>query len=208
MTNTSDFVFLISENDFITFFLVSKNINYFKNVLDSIYKSLVPANISTKIEMNILVRFEVIQISSFSESQLISRKFTAEVDKASAVSHESLPMCPEFILQQTFLFLNMPCFCSLTIDNCLLVSNWTTVGSATFYTLSKSREVKHIRQFVLLFIRFYLSFNALLIECHKHFHLAWEYNRAVSAKERSPCKDVYRVHDNSKVWPLLNFHAN
>ena len=54
--------------------------------------------------------------------------------------------------------------------------------------------------------RFYLYFNALLIECHKHFHLAWENNHAMSAKQRSPCKDVYRVHDNSKVWPLLNFH--
>ena len=54
--------------------------------------------------------------------------------------------------------------------------------------------------------RFYLSFNALLIECHKYFHLAWENNHAVSAKQRSSCKDVYRVHDNSKVWPLLNFH--
>ena len=32
------------------------------------------------------------------------------------------------------------------------------------------------------------------------------YNRAVSAKQRSSCRDVYRVHDNSKVWPLLNFH--
>ena len=73
--------------------------NYLNNVLDSIYKSLAPANIPTKIEMNILVRFEVIQISSFSESHLISRKFTAEVYKASADSHQSLPMCPEFILQ-------------------------------------------------------------------------------------------------------------
>ena len=54
--------------------------------------------------------------------------------------------------------------------------------------------------------RFYLSFNALLIECHEHFHLAWENNHAVSAIQRSSCKDVYRVHDNSKVWPLLNFH--
>ena len=60
--------------------------HYLKNVLDSIYKSPDPANIPTKIEMNILVRFEVIQISSFSESQLIE-------------SHHSLPMCPEFILQ-------------------------------------------------------------------------------------------------------------
>ena len=49
-----------------------------------------------------------------------------------------------------------------------------------------------------------LSFNALLIECHiKYFHLAWENNNAVSAKQRSSCKDVYEVHDNSKV---LNFH--
>ena len=28
----------------------------------------------------------------------------------------------------------------------------------------------------------------------------------LSAKQRSSCKDVYRVDDNSKVWPLLNFH--
>ena len=68
-------------------------------ILDSIYKSTAPTNIPTKIEMNSLVRFEVIQISSFSERQLISRKFTAEVYKASAESHQSLPMCPEFILQ-------------------------------------------------------------------------------------------------------------
>ena len=54
--------------------------------------------------------------------------------------------------------------------------------------------------------RFYFSFDALLIECHNHFHLAWENNRAITAKQRSSCKDVYRVHDNSKVWPLLNFH--
>ena len=54
--------------------------------------------------------------------------------------------------------------------------------------------------------RFYLSFNALLIKCHKYFHLAWENNHAVSAKQRSSCKDVCRVHDNRKVWPLLNFH--
>ena len=54
--------------------------------------------------------------------------------------------------------------------------------------------------------RFYLSFDTLLIECHKHFHLEWENNRAVITKQRSSCKDVYRVHDNSKVWPLLNFH--
>ena len=73
--------------------------NYLKNVLDSIYKSIASANIPTKIEMNILVRFEVIQISSFSEHQLILRKFTAEVYKASAESLQSLPMCPEFILQ-------------------------------------------------------------------------------------------------------------
>ena len=28
----------------------------------------------------------------------------------------------------------------------------------------------------------------------------------MSAKQRSSCEDVYRVYDNSKVWPLLNFH--
>ena len=31
-------------------------------------------------------------------------------------------------------------------------------------------------------------------------------NHAMSAKQRSSCEDVYRVHDNDKVWPLLNFH--
>ena len=66
--------------------------NYLKNVLDSLYKFLAPANIPVKIEMNILVRFEVIQISSFSESQLISRKLTA-------VSHQVCPCVHEFILQ-------------------------------------------------------------------------------------------------------------
>ena len=61
--------------------------------------------------------------------------------------------------------------------------------------------------FMLVWLtRFYLSFNALLIECHKYFHLAWENNHAVSAKQRSSCKDVCRVHDNSKVWHLLDFH--
>ena len=79
MRNTSHFLFLISENDFYKLFSCFKNMNYLKNVLDSIYKSLAPASIPTKIEMNILVRFEVIQISSFSEHQLISRKFAAEV---------------------------------------------------------------------------------------------------------------------------------
>ena len=54
--------------------------------------------------------------------------------------------------------------------------------------------------------RFYLSFDVSLIECHKHFHLVWENNCAISAKQRSECEDVYRVHDNGKVWPLLNFH--
>ena len=54
--------------------------------------------------------------------------------------------------------------------------------------------------------RFYLSFDAPLIECYKHFHSVWENNCAMSAKQRSTCEDVYRVHDNGKVWPLLNFH--
>ena len=99
MPGKQDIISYISENDFINFFVVSKSMNYLKNVLDSIYKSIAVANIPTKIEMNILVRFEVTQISGFSECQLISRKFTAEVSKASAESHQSLPMCPEFILQ-------------------------------------------------------------------------------------------------------------
>ena len=99
MRGKQNIISYISENDFINFFVVSKSMNYLKNVLDSIYKSLAPANIPTKIEINILVRFEVTQISSFSERHLISRKFTAEVYKASAETHQSLPMCPEFILQ-------------------------------------------------------------------------------------------------------------
>ena len=54
--------------------------------------------------------------------------------------------------------------------------------------------------------RFYSSFDASLIECHKHFHSERENNRAISANQTSACEDVYRVHDNGKVWPLLNFH--
>ena len=54
--------------------------------------------------------------------------------------------------------------------------------------------------------RFYLSFAASLIKCHKRFHSVWENSRAMSAKQRRACEDVYRVHDNGKVWPLLNFH--
>ena len=99
MPGKQNIIRYISEDDFINFFVVSKSMNYLRNILDSRYKSLAPANIPAKIEMNILVRFEVIQISSFSERQLISKKFTAEVYKASAESHHSLPMCPEFILQ-------------------------------------------------------------------------------------------------------------
>ena len=99
MPGKQDIISYILENDFINFFVVSKSMNYLKDVLDSRYKSLAPASIPTKMEMNILVRFEVIQISSFSERQLISKKFTDEVYKASAESHHSLPMCPEFILQ-------------------------------------------------------------------------------------------------------------
>ena len=53
--------------------------------------------------------------------------------------------------------------------------------------------------------RFYLSFDASLIECHKHFHLVWENNCGMSAKQRCACEDVYRVHDNGKVWPVLIF---
>ena len=105
MPGKQNIISYISENDFINFSVVSKSMNYLKNILDSIYKSIAAANIPTKLEMNILVRFEVTKISSFSECQLISRKFTAEVYKASeAESHDSLRMCPEFILQQTSLF--------------------------------------------------------------------------------------------------------
>ena len=71
MPGKQNVISYISENDFINFFVVSRGMNYLKSVLDSIYKSLAPANIPTKIEINILVRFEVIQISSFSECQLI-----------------------------------------------------------------------------------------------------------------------------------------
>ena len=51
-----------------------------------------------------------------------------------------------------------------------------------------------------------LSFDASLIECHKHFHLVWENNCAMSAKQRSSCENVYRVHENGKVWTSLNFY--
>ena len=67
--------------------------NYLKNVLDSIYLSLAPANIPTKIEMNILVGFEGIQISSFSEYQLISRKFADEV-YFTKLQQSHIKVCP------------------------------------------------------------------------------------------------------------------
>ena len=91
MPGKQNIISYISENDFIDFFVVSKSMNYLKNVLDSIYKALAPASIPTKIEINILIKFEVIQISSFSERHLISRKFTAEVYKASAESIKVYP---------------------------------------------------------------------------------------------------------------------
>ena len=81
MPGKQNIISYISENDFVNFCCFRKACIISKNVLDSICKSLAPANIPTKIEMNILVRFEVIRISSFSERQLISRKFTAEVYK-------------------------------------------------------------------------------------------------------------------------------
>ena len=31
-------------------------------------------------------------------------------------------------------------------------------------------------------------------------------NHAMTAKQRHSSEDVHRVHDNSEVWPLLNFH--
>ena len=40
ITNTTDFLFLVSENDSINILPVSTNINYLENGLDSIYKSL------------------------------------------------------------------------------------------------------------------------------------------------------------------------
>ena len=54
MPGKHNIISYISENDFINFFVVSKSMNYLRNVLDSIKKSLTPANIPTKIEMNIL----------------------------------------------------------------------------------------------------------------------------------------------------------
>ena len=94
MAGKQNIISYISENDFINFFVVSKSINHLKNILDSIYNSLAPANIPTKLEMNYLVRFEVIQISSFSGRQLISRKLQLKFTKLQE-SH----MCSEFILQ-------------------------------------------------------------------------------------------------------------
>ena len=68
ITNTTGFSFLISGMIFLP---VSTNMNYLKNGLDFIYKSLAqqaqnhPANVPTKSDMNCLRSFEVIQISSF-----------------------------------------------------------------------------------------------------------------------------------------------
>ena len=55
--------------------------------------------------MNCLESFEVTQISSFGESQLISRELAACSCKASAKSHLSMTMCPKLIpLIDVFVF--------------------------------------------------------------------------------------------------------
>ena len=54
--------------------------------------------------------------------------------------------------------------------------------------------------------QFYLSFNVSLIERYLHFPLVQENNRALNKKQRSLCKCVYRAHDESQVWPMLNFY--
>ena len=89
MPGKQNIVSYISENDFINFFVVSKSMNYLENILDSIYKSLAPANILAKIEMNILVRLEVIQISSFSKRQLISERQLSHITVYSCVLSSS-----------------------------------------------------------------------------------------------------------------------
>ena len=45
--------------------------------------------------------------------------------------------------------------------------------------------------------KFYLPLDVSLIERHQHFLLVRENNRAVSVKQKSLCKDVYRAHDES-----------
>ena len=49
--------------------------------------------------MNILVSFEVIQISSFEKASLFQENVQFSLHKDSAESHGSLTMCPEFILR-------------------------------------------------------------------------------------------------------------
>ena len=45
--------------------------------------------------------------------------------------------------------------------------------------------------------KFYFSFDASLIEHRQQFPLVYENNSAMSEKQRSLCKDVYRAHDKS-----------
>ena len=113
MPGKQNIISYISENDFKNFFVVSKSMNYLKTVLDSIYKSLAPANIPTKIEMNILVRFEVIQISSFSKRQLILKNYSWSLQSFSRVTSQSThvswvhPSIDIFVSKYAlFLFLN------------------------------------------------------------------------------------------------------
>ena len=96
--------------------------SYLENGLDSIQKSLAwqaenqPANIPTKFEMDVLVRFEV-----FEKASQVQENLQPAVYKPSAKSHRSLTMYLEFILRKTSL------------------SNWTTVGRVIVYTLLKSK---------------------------------------------------------------------
>ena len=55
---------------------------------------------------------------------------------------------------------------------CLLMSNGTTVGRVIFYTLLKSIEIDilvDLSFMLVLLTKSYVSFNASLIERHKHF---------------------------------------
>ena len=47
-----------------------------------------------------------------------------------------------------------------------------------------------------------LSHLPLLFFKSVYLHLVWENNRAVSVKQTSLCKDVYRAHDVGKRYGL------
>ena len=79
--------------------------NSLENRSDSTYKSLAwqsythQSNVPTKFDMNYLVSFEVVQISSFEKNSWFQENLQPAVYKDSGKLHRSMTICVKFILR-------------------------------------------------------------------------------------------------------------